>query len=103
MAKLLVTPEEVQSKSNQIKAKKGELEGIMNNMQTLVNNLPNSWDSNSGRAYQEQYANVTRNIKKSLDVIEKHASNLADAANRYTELEQEQQRAVSRLSSNDIF
>lgn len=101
--KLLVTPEEVRNKSNQIRTKKGELENIMNNMQNLVNNLPNSWNSNSGRAYQEQYANVTRNVRKSLEVIETHARNLADAANSYEELEQRQQATVNSLSTDNIF
>lgn len=100
---LKVTPEEVHTKAAQIQNKANELRTLMGEMKTMVDNLINVWNSESGRTYQEQYSNVTRNIERSLETLEQQVRNLEEAASRYEELEQSQRAAASSLSTENIF
>lgn len=100
---LKVTPEEVHTKAQQIQSKRSELNTLMTDMKSIVDNITESWNSDSGRAYQEQYTNVTRNINNSLEVLATHVRNLEDAASKYADIEESQGTAAKALSTENIF
>lgn len=100
---LKVTPQDVEAKSSEITTKKSEMEEIMGEMETMVKTLSSSWNSTSGDEYVEKYYNVTREIQDSLANLQRHTDHLNQAAQAYTELEQEQLNKVNSLSANDIF
>lgn len=101
--RLRVTPEEVRAKAKQIQNKQKELNDLMDQMKTLVSNLQDCFDSDSGRLYQEKYGNVTKNIQASLENLGKHVSNLENAANKYEGTEDRQKSEVRALSAENIF
>jgi len=100
---LKVTPEEVRTKAQEITAQKTLMESYMQDMQSKVQQLGNYWKSTSGENYIEKYQNVTGNIQKSLDVLQKHITNLTQAAARYEELENTQSQTVGALGTENIF
>lgn len=100
---LKVTPQEVETKATQITNKRTEMDGLMSEMEGYVKSLASSWNSTSGDEYVEKYYNVTREIEDSLANLQRHTDHLNQAAQTYTELEQEQLNKVDALSANDIF
>lgn len=100
---LKVTPEQVSEKANQITNKRNEMDGLMGEMEGYVKSLASSWNSTSGEEYVEKYYNVKREIEDSLTNLQRHVDHLNQAAQTYTELEQEQLNKVDALSANDIF
>lgn len=100
---LKVTTEEVQGKAQEINAQKDTMENQMEEMLAQVSSLENSWESDSGSKYIEQYQTVTNNIKNSLEALQTHVTNLTQAAERYETLEGQQAQVVSALDTGSIF
>lgn len=105
MAELIlkVTPEEVREKSNQINQQKGEMEGNMQEMLQKVSQLGEAWKTPSGENYVEKFQSVRQEIQDSLNALQKHTDNLAQAAETYDTLEQSQMQKVDSLSVENIF
>ena len=53
--------------------------------------------------YIMQFQNVTKNISASLDVLQKHVTNLMDVADSYDRTSGEQVKKVQGLSTENIF
>lgn len=100
---LKVTPEEVRAKGIAIRAKKNEMEADMADVYGKISQLSGHWKAPSGVDYVDKYNNVRTNILNSLQALEKHCSNLMQAAESYETLENQQERAVNSLSSDQIF
>lgn len=98
-----VTTEEVRAKAQEITAQKGMMEACMQDMASKVTQLGDYWKASSGETYIEKYQNVTRNIQKSLEVLQQHVNNLLQAADRYDDLENTQNQAVSALDASNVF
>ncbi|MEG0109010.1 MAG: WXG100 family type VII secretion target, partial [Lachnospiraceae bacterium] len=98
-----VTPEEVRRKAQEIAAQRNLMETYMQDMMGKVTQLGDSWKAQSGESYIEKYQNITKNIQKSLSVLEQHINNLTQAAQRYEELENTQTQAIGALGTDNIF
>lgn len=105
MAELIlkVTSEEVTNKAAEIENQKSVMEGYMQEMLTKVTSLESAWDAQSGESYIEKYQVVQNNIQASLDTLERHVTNLKEAATRYETLENQQTQIVSNLGTDNIF
>lgn len=100
---LKVTPDEVSTKASQIENRRGIMEGLLQTMGGFVQQLAESWNSDSGKLYLEKYEAVKREITDSLNNLAEHVSHLNSAAQTYSSLEQEQTQKVNALADNDIF
>lgn len=100
---LKVSTEEVRAKAQQISVQRGIIADLMNEFQTKVASLENSFKSEAGTDYIMQFQNVTKNINASLDVLQKHVTNLMDVADSYDRIAGEQVKKVQGLSTENIF
>lgn len=100
---LKVSSEEVTNKAGEIENQKSVMEGYMQEMLSKVTSLESVWDAQSGESYVEKYQVVQNNIQASLDTLERHVTNLKDAAVRYETLETQQTQIVSNLGTDNIF
>lgn len=100
---LKVSTEEVRTKAQQIAVQRGIIADIMSELQTKVVSLENSFKSDAGSDYIMQFQNVTKNISASLDVLQKHVTNLMDVADSYDRTSGEQVKKVQGLSTENIF
>ena len=100
---LKVTTEEVATKAQEISSQKDTMENQMEEMLAQVQALEQTWESESGSKYIEQYQSVTNNIRNSLEALQNHVTNLTQAAERYETLESQQSQAVSALDTGSIF
>lgn len=98
-----VTPEEVQEKAKEILNQEKNMEELMNEMQAKVNELEQYVKTSAGESYLDHYVSVRKNISNSLDVISKHVSNLNEAAARYIDENNRQERVAKQLSTESIF
>lgn len=105
MAELIlkVTPQEVIDKASAISAKRTQMEELMNEMETFVKSLAESWSSTSGDQYVEKYAVVRREANDSLTNLQTHVDHLNAAARIYSENEQALQQETASLTDSDIF
>ena len=101
--KFKVSTEEVRAKAQQIENQRLLMEGIMADLQTKINSLEEYWRSDSGTNYAQVYQNLSRNISASLNMMQKHVSNLNTAAAHYSEVETEQVQKTNALSTQGLF
>ena len=101
---LKVTPEEVNEKARQITALKEQMDQLLSDLSGRIRQMvQNDWIGNAGDAYENQFVVLEGQVVKSLDVIQQHANNLSEAANKYQEMENNHVTTVSSLDATDIF
>ena len=100
---LKVTPEEVRAKANEINNQKSMMESYLQDMQGKIAQLQDAWNSPSGQEYVNKFNQLVTSIKGSLNALQKHVTNLNDAAAKYEQVETEQKNIVQQLSTDNIF
>jgi uncharacterized protein YukE len=98
--KLIVHPRYVDDHARWIEQHKNVMQNLMNTMQQKVTRLNCVWDSVSGRAYQDKYKNVTRNINACLTDLSHHVKDLKDAAQQYKTMEDQNVTTVDKLKTD---
>ena len=98
-----VSTDEVRAKAQQIEAERANMEGIMTDLQSKITMLEEYWRSESGVNYTEKYQTLASNIKRSLDVMSKHITNLTTVAAHYDDTDTTQTQKTNRLSTGNIF
>ncbi len=101
--RLLVTPEEVNTKAGEIDNQKSFMDTYLQDMQSKVNQLQEVWDSPSGQEYYTKYSTLAKQIQVALDELTQHVQNLRDAASAYEEAENQQKSLVEGLSTEGVF
>lgn len=56
--------------SSQLKTQGNELESLINQMQNVINSLPDAWEGDSAIAYAEQFASLRPGLDKTRQLIE---------------------------------
>lgn len=80
------------------------MDSLLRDLDTRISTMVTSeWIGDAGNAYQNQFVVLYNQVIRSLDVIQQHANNLSQAANRYAEIENEQITTSSGLDSTNIF
>lgn len=100
---LKVTPEEVRAKAAEIGTQKSMMETYLSDMQGKMNQLQDAWQSPSGQEYINKFNTLVNSIRASLDALQKHTTNLNDAAAKYEEVENQQKNLVEQLNTDNIF
>ena len=100
---LKVTPEEVRTKASEINTQKTVMTTYLSDMQGKINQLQSAWDSPSGQEFYTKFTNLSKVIQNALDDLTQHVQNLNDAAAEYEAGEQQQQKLVENLSTDNIF
>lgn len=105
MANILkVTPTEVNEKARAITTVKEHIETVLHDLDGRINTMVSSeWIGDAGNAYQNQFVLLYNQVIRSLDVIQQHANNLSQAANRYAEIESDQVSTNTGLDATNIF
>ena len=104
MNKLLVTPSEVNEKSKEVTNLKEHMMSHLESIKTKIQNMTASnWVGTAGEAYMNQFLPVYNQSIAALDTLQQHANNLAQAASRYSELEDAQISEATNLDSTEIF
>ena len=94
MNKLLVTPSEVNEKAKEVTNLKEHMMSHLESIKTKIQNMT---------AYMNQFIHVYNQSIAALDTLQQHANNLAQAASRYSELEDAQISEATNLDSTEIF
>ncbi len=94
---LKVSPDELKTKSTEVRNKISEMDGYLNQMTTSFGTLSENWQSTSGDAYKEKAETLIKEISESLTNLTYYVTDLNDAANKYEELESQLQSKVSAL------
>ena len=97
---LKVTSEEVRNKAQEISTQRELLEGYMQEMQNQVTSLESSWEADSGSKYMEVYQNVSNNIKKSLDTLQKMYERIQYSTEEIREVIQTLRRIYDNAEKN---
>ena len=100
---LKVTPEEVQTKASEISSQKDMMSTYLSDMRSKIDSLRDAWESPAADEYYTRFATLAKEIQDSLDALTKHVNNLNDAAEKYTEAENQQKSLVDSLDTSDIF
>ena len=104
MARLLVTPGELRNTSSTMAAARSQMNDILGNLKTQVNTMSTTiWDSASGRQFDQQFNSVRQNCTRALEALNTRLQSLAQAADVFDQMEQEQKQAVNQLDSSTIF
>ncbi|MDD8048685.1 MAG: WXG100 family type VII secretion target [Thomasclavelia sp.] len=61
--------EGLQSASNNLKQEGNEFETLVNQMQSVVNSLPEAWEGEAANAYVEQFSQLKPNLDKTRELI----------------------------------
>ena len=97
MNKLLVTPSEVNEKAKEVTNLKEHMMSHLESIKTKIQNMTASnWVGTAGEAYMNQFIHVYNQSIAALDT-------LAQAASRYSELEDAQISEATNLDSTEIF
>jgi WXG100 family type VII secretion target len=103
-AYLKVTPDELKTKSTEVRSKISEMDGYLSQITNSMNTVSENWQSTSGDAYKEKAIVLVKEINESLTNLSYYVTDLNDAANKYEELETEIQGKVSALDDpSSIF
>ena len=103
MNKLLVTPSEVNEKSKEVTNLKEHMMSHLESIKTKIQNMTASnWVGTAGEAYMNQFIHVYNQSIAALDTLQQHANNLAQAASRYSELEDAQISEATNLDSRRV-
>ncbi|MFR7743793.1 MAG: hypothetical protein ACLU3I_11260 [Acutalibacteraceae bacterium] len=105
MNKLLVTPSEVNEKSKEVTNLK---EHMMSHLESIKNEDPEHDRKQLGRhsrrgLHESVYPCVQSVNRRTRYALQQHANNLAQAASRYSELEDAQISEATNLDSTEIF
>ena len=104
MNKLLVTPSEVNEKAKEVTNLKEHMMSHLESIKTKIQNMTASnWVGTAGEAYMNQFIHVYNQSIAALDTLQQHANNLAQAASRYSELEDAQISEATNLDSTDFL
>ena len=104
MAVLKVTPQELHATARNMTNLTNQMDNIANQMAQHIERLQHDvWDSGSGRAFVQQFNHVDNNRKGAHAALSNHYKNLAEAANVYERIEQEQTQKASSLDASRIF
>ncbi|MFR1990686.1 MAG: WXG100 family type VII secretion target [Oscillospiraceae bacterium] len=105
MNKLLVTPSEVNEKSKEVTNLKEHMTSHLESIKTKIQNMTASnWVGTAGEAYMNQFIHVVQSVnRRTRYALQQHANNLAQAASRYSELEDAQISEATNLDSTEIF
>lgn len=95
--------EKIRLTANQLTSKRTYLEGIMNDMQTKVNNLKEYFKSEAGNYYVTQYTSVRKNLQASLDELSMIVNNMLEAADIFDQSNTSTVNKANSLSTENTF
>lgn len=100
---MLVKPEIILGQSKKILTETANLKNKMEEMQKLVDGLNTVWDAKSGQLFVDKYGKVKGNIEKHILHLNGICESINKVAEEYIASENENNKQVSDLTSNDLF
>lgn len=88
MNKIDIQPSEIRDKANKIKNKAFELETILENVTTEMNNIPDVFISETADSITNQYNNLKKYFDNFRNKVIEHADFLVNTANSYEETDE---------------
>jgi len=101
-AALKVDAQVVLSKSGDMKNIRTSLGVIMDQVQTKVRSLTNTWESEASTAYQNQFGKIIKDIEEMLHIVDEYTHDLDEIAQNYITTEQKIEQQSSALPG-DVF
>ena len=105
MANILkVTTQEVTEKAKTITAVKDNMDTLLTELNSRIKAMTSEdWIGSAGAAYENQFVLLYNQVIRAMETVQTHANNLAEAAAKYAELENDQASTASNLDSTNIF
>jgi WXG100 family type VII secretion target len=97
------SPDELRGKAGEVRNIGKNISGLMSTMDGQVKTLQQYWKAKSGEDFAVKYGKVSKNIQDALMLLEKNAKTLEDAADAYTQANQQTETNVNALTQKDIF
>lgn len=79
--------EGLQSASSQLKQQGNELENLINQMQSVINSLPDSWEGATAVAYVNQFSDLRPGLNQTRELVQTIAVQIDDALRAVQELD----------------
>lgn len=87
MARIQVTPEVLNEKSNEVRKYKEEHVSTIQKLTAMVNGLTEIWQGEAQTAFQAKFDGMKGTFTQFEQILEEYALNLSDAAKTYAEAE----------------
>ena len=88
MAQIRMSPETMRTRSSEVKAQGTEFEGVINKMQSIINELQTEWEGKASAEFAAQFGDVKPYLIKMKELIDAIGEQLNDAATAYEDVDQ---------------
>lgn len=103
MKELKVSPQQLKSKSDEFSSKASKVQGITNNMFSLIKQLNGAvWSGTAATAYTKQFNQLDDDCKKMFKMIKEFSDDLNEIANEYSAAEKANEATSRSLKTNVI-
>ena len=89
MSQIRITPEEMRGCATQCRAYGDTCQELIQNTQTLVDNLQQQWEGMASRAYADQFASLRPSFDRMRELYDELSQQLDGTANAMESLDQE--------------
>jgi len=79
MAQIIINPEEVDGVSSQFGTKRGEMESVVNQAKSMMNNLQGQWKGQRANKTFGEWSSLQPNLQAAIQTLQ-HASDVLKAA-----------------------
>lgn len=100
---LRVTPQQLTATATEFKANGSEITQLTSNMTELVNGLSSFWNGEAAEAFKAKYRGLEDDIQKLIKMVDEHAQDLIDMAQKYTDAESTSQSDLINNLSSDVI
>ena len=101
-AELRANPQEILSKSGEMKSIRTRLSSIMQDMKGRFQALNSSWDSEASATYQAQFTKTHKDIEEMLNIVDEYTRDLDEVAQNYLTTERKLEDIANSLPG-DVF
>lgn len=99
---LKVTPEQLESASNEFSAKGTTVGNLTTQMMELVTGLAGVWEGEAATAFMNKFRELEDDIQKIIRMIQEHATDLTEMAKVYRDAETAGQDEINSLPGDVI-
>ena len=87
MTQIVVEPQQLADVGNQFQSKRGELETLIQQAKTYVNNLQGAWKGNRATTFFSNYASMEPNLKAAMETLQRTSELLKTASADFAQVD----------------
>lgn len=100
--KLLVAPEELNTKASEFQTLSNEVKTLHGDMISKVNGLSSVWTGSAGDSYREKFDALGTAMDTIYRMIQEHVKDLQDMAAQYIDVNTRVESIIDELPSSDL-